>query len=157
MISAVVTTVVAVGTLLVGGPPTPTLVAPPVPTTSAGAAAPVGAAIAGQFSNARGSVLSLQPGPGGTLTGTFRSAVGNVEAARRFPVVGVVNGDVVGFVVDFGAAGSVGSWSGQLRGDELVCLWHLSRDVTDADEAMGLWSSVLTGSDAFVRCPACAP
>ena len=156
MISAVVTTVVAVGMLLVGGPPTPPPLVAPVPTTSAGPAATDGA-IVGQFSNARGSVLSLQPGPSGTLTGTFRSAVGNVEAARRFPVVGVVNGDVVGFVVDFGAAGSVGSWSGQLRGDELVCLWHLSRDVTDADEAMGLWSSVLTGSDAFVRCPACAP
>jgi hypothetical protein len=156
VISAVVTTVVAVGMLLVGGPPTPPPLVAPVPTTSAGPAATDGA-IVGQFSNARGSVLSLQPGPGGTLTGTFRSAVGNVEAARRFPVVGVVNGDVVGFVVDFGAAGSVGSWSGQLRGDELVCLWHLSRDVTDADEAMGLWSSVLTGSDAFVRCPACAP
>ena len=156
MITAVVTTVVAVGMLLVGGPPTPPPLVAPVPTTSAGPAATDGA-IAGQFSNARGSVLSLQPGPGGTLTGTFRSAVGNVEAARRFPVVGVVNGDVVGFVVDFGAAGSVGSWSGQLRGDELVCLWHLSRDVTDADEAMGLWSSVLTGSDAFVRCAACAP
>ena len=152
MITAVVTTVVAVGMLLVGGPPTPPPLVAPVPTTGAGPAA-----IAGQFSNARGSVLSLQPGPGGTLTGTFRSAVGNVEAARRFPVVGVVNGDVVGFVVDFGAAGSVGSWSGQLRGDELVCLWHLSRDVTDADEAMGLWSSVLSGSDAFVRCAACAP
>lgn len=156
MITAVVTTVVAVGMLLVGGPPTPPPLVAPVPTTSAGPAATDGG-IAGQFSNARGSVLSLQPGPGGTLTGTFRSAVGNVEAARRFPVVGVVNGDVVGFVVDFGAAGSVGSWSGQLRGDELVCLWHLSRDVTDADEAMGLWSSVLTGSDAFVRCAACVP
>lgn len=156
MISAVVTTVVAVGMLLVGGPPTPTPVAAPVPTSSARPAATDGG-IAGQFSNARGSVLSLQPGPGGTLTGTFRSAVGNVEVARRFPVVGVVNGDVVGFVVDFGAAGSVGSWSGQLRGDELVCLWHLSREVKDADEAMGLWSSVLTGSDAFVRCAACAP
>lgn len=156
MISAVVTTVVAVGMLLVGGPPTPAPVAAPVPTSSTGPAATNGG-IAGQFSNARGSVLSLQPGPGGTLTGTFRSAVGNVEAARRFPVIGVVNGDVVGFVVDFGAAGSVGSWSGQLRGDELVCLWHLSREVKDADEAMGLWSSVLTGSDAFVRCAACAP
>ena len=121
------------------------------------AATPSQPLVSGQFRNARGSVLSLQTGPGGTLSGTFRSAVGNVPGTTRFPVVGVVNGDVTGFVVDFGKAGSVGSWSGQLRGDELVCLWHLSREVPDADEATALWSSVLTGSDVFVRCPACEP
>lgn len=131
--------------LLVGGPPS----SPPPPPTPT-------APVAGVYRNERGSLLHLEVA-GRRLTGSFRSAVGNVPSERRFGVVGVANGDVVGFVVDFDQAGSVGTWSGQLRDDELVLLWHLSRDVQDADEKMGLWSSVLTGSDVFIRCADCAP
>jgi hypothetical protein len=122
------------------------------PSSSSSSSSPV----AGVYRNERGSLLTLSVA-GGALTGSFRSAVGNVASDRRFPVVGVVNGDVVGFVVDFERAGSVGAWSGQLRGDELVLLWHLSRDVKDDEEKMGLWSSVLTGSDIFIRCGDCTP
>lgn len=131
--------------LLIAGPPAP----PPAP------AAPTHV-VAGVYRNERGSLLTLAVN-GGRLHGAFRSAVGNVASETRFAVSGVVNGDVVGFVVDFGKAGSVGAWSGQLRGDELVLLWHLSRDVGDDEEKMGLWSSVLTGSDVFVRCGDCRP
>lgn len=127
--------------LLVGGPPS--TATPPSPSP-----------VAGVYRNERGSLLALEV-DGGRLTGSFRSAVGNVPSERRFAVAGAVNGDVVGFVVDFERAGSVGTWSGQLRGDELVLLWHLSRDVKDDDEKMGLWSSVLTGSDVFARCADC--
>jgi hypothetical protein len=135
-----------VASLLLAGPPTPT------PAVTSSSAPPV----AGTFKNERGSLLTLEV-DGSALRGTFRSAVGNVPSESRFAVSGVVNGDVVGFVVDFGRAGSVGAWSGQLRGDELVLLWHLSRDVKDDEEKMGLWSSVLTGSDVFVRCGDCRP
>lgn len=141
---------IVVVSLLLAGPPSPT-------SSASSSAASVGAhPVAGVYTNERGSRLTLDV-DGTALRGSFRSAVGNVQSDKRFAVSGVVNGDVVGFVVDFGGAGSVGAWSGQQRGDDLVLLWHLSREVKDDEEKMGLWSSVLTGSDVFTRCATCTP
>ena len=113
--------------------------------------------VAGVYDNERGSVLELTSDGHGRLRGTFSSGVGNVETTTRFDVIGVENGDVVAFVVTFGGAGSVGAWTGQLVGDELHTLWHLAKDVADADEKMGLWSSVRTNADVFRRRPAPSP
>ncbi len=132
---------------LSSAPPTKTPAT--APTTSPPTTTSV---VAGIYDNERGSVLELISDGHGHLTGTFSSGVGNVETTKRFDVVGVENGDVVAFVVTFGStAGSVGAWTGQLVGDELHTLWHLAKDVADADEKMGLWSSVRTNADVFRR------
>ena len=105
------------------------------------------------FRNERGSELELVFHEGGRLGGTFRSGVGKVSAAQRFEVVGVYEGDVVAFTVNFAKAKTLGAWVGQRMGDTLVCLWHLAKDVPDDDEARELWGSVRTGSDVFELVP----
>jgi hypothetical protein len=130
--------------LLTSSPPSSS----PTKTSSSASSSSV---IAGTYENERGSVLVLHSDGTGRLTGTFSSGVGAVDKAARFDVVGVENGDVVGFVVSFGGASSVGAWTGQLMGDELHLLWHLAKNVEDADEKMGLWSSIRTNADIFRR------
>lgn len=122
---------------------------PSAPATTVAPAAAVD--VVGSWKNERGSLLVIDAVVDGKLQGTFRSAVGNVDPSKSFALVGVVRGDVIGFTVDFGAAGSVASWVGQVDGDTLRTQWHLSRDVVDQDEAAKLWSSTLSGADAFVR------
>ena len=108
--------------------------------------------IEGTWRNERGSVLVLErPDASGLFSGTFRSGVGNADAARAFPLRGIANGDVLGFSVSFGASGSVVSWTGQVDGTQPVTMWHLAREVTDSKEAVDLWGSVVTGSDVVVR------
>ncbi|HEY4220626.1 MAG TPA: avidin/streptavidin family protein [Myxococcota bacterium] len=121
-------------------------------TPSAPAPAPSSAVdMVGTWKNERGSELKIDVVTAGQLTGHYRSAVGKVDGATWFPTVGFVQGDVVGFTVDFTSAGSVASWAGQLEGNQLKTQWHLSRDVPDAEEHEKLWSSILSGSDTFTR------
>lgn len=115
--------------------------APPAPAAETGTL----------WRNERGSELRVDTVVDGRLTGAFRSSVGRVDEGTWYPATGFVRGDVVGFVVDFGTAGSVAAWSGQIDGDRMATQWHLSRDVADADEAAELWSSVLSGADTFRR------
>jgi hypothetical protein len=121
------------------------------------------AALVGTWQNERGSQLVIDTvDADGHFHGAFRSGVGNVDPSAAFRVSGIANGDVIGFSVAFGGAGSVASWSGQLTRaedeggapeDRLVTTWHLARDVADVDEAAQLWAATLTGSDVFRRAP----
>ena len=122
-----------------------------VTTSPAAAAAAAATDVVGTWKNERGSLLVIDAVLDGKLQGSFRSAVGNVDPSKSFTLVGVVRGDVIGFTVDFGAAGSVASWVGQVEGETLRTQWHLSRDVSNDDEASKLWSSTMSGADAFVR------
>ena len=132
-------------------------------SVAAEAARAPAAALVGTWSNDRGSQLVIDTvDADGHFHGAFRSGVGNVDPSAAFRVSGIANGDVVGFSVAFGAAGSVATWSGQLTRakdeggapeDRLVTTWHLARDVADADEAAQLWAATLTGSDVFRRAP----
>lgn len=127
------------------------------------AARATAAGLVGTWTNERGSQLVIDAvDVDGHFHGAFRSGVGNVDPSAAFRVSGIANGDVVGFSVAFGAAGSVATWSGQLTQgkddggateDRMVTTWHLARDVADADEAAQLWSSTLTGNDVFRRAP----
>jgi hypothetical protein len=105
----------------------------------------------GSWKNERGSELKIDSVVDGKISGSFRSGVGRVDPSASFPLTGFMRGDVVGFVVDFGSAGSVGSWAGQIDGNRLVTTWHLARNVPDEDEANALWSAMLTGGDVFTR------
>ena len=45
------------------------------------------------------------------------------------------------------------AWVGQLDGATLRTQWHVVRDIPEEEEPKSLWSSVITGSDLFVRAP----
>ncbi len=107
--------------------------------------------LTGHWQNERGSVLVVDSVVDGVLKGTFTSTVGKANSKVAYPITGFVNGDVVGFVVNFGESGSVATFAGQLADEGLRTQWHVSRDVADADEPKQLWSSVLTGSDTFTK------
>ena len=123
----------------------------PAAVTTSPVAVAAAVDVVGTWKNERGSLLVIDAVLDGKLQGSFRSAVGNVDPSKSFTLVGVVRGDVIGFTVDFGAAGSVASWVGQVEGETLRTQWHLSRDVSNDDEASKLWSSTMSGADAFVR------
>jgi hypothetical protein len=118
-----------------------------------------GSPITGTWYNQLGSTMIITANPGGGLTGTYESAVGNAE--NRYVLVGRYDtagaqgsGTTLGWSVawrnDFRNAHSTTAWSGQLFGGDsprITTKWLLTSSTTPADE----WSSTLVGSDSFTR------
>ncbi len=111
----------------------------------------------GEWENQNGSVLRIGTVVDGAFTGTFVSAKGRAARDRHYPVHGVVNGDLVAFVVDFNDAEAnlhaISSFSGRLQGDVLHTVWVLARAFEDAEFSKPTqpWNSFLVNSDRFVR------
>ena len=107
----------------------------------------------GLWHNERGSAMRIDAvDADGRIAGAYQSAVGRAQPGAWHPVTGFVHGDVVAFAVAFPEAGSAVSWSGQVDGEgRIVTLWHLAKNVPDADEAKGLWAGILSGADTFSR------
>ena len=107
----------------------------------------------GVWQNEAGSVAIINTAEDGRLSGRYCSELGRIEPGSCHPLTGWVTGDVVGFTVVFDPPGSVTAWSGQVGtdadGDYLRTLWHLSRDVGEADEPDRLWESVISGFATF--------
>lgn len=113
------------------------------------------ATLQGDWHNQHGSVLHLEVGPGGKLSGTFRTAVGVASHDEKFPLVGFVTENRIAFCVHFGKEGSLTSWVGHWRGEggggEIDALWHMAVRVTDPDAARDPWRATWTGADTFRR------
>jgi hypothetical protein len=111
--------------------------------------------LSGRWKNQHGSEMQLRVGPGGRLTGTYHTAVGDPSPKQEFELVGFARGDLVAFTVDFGRFGSLTAWAGQhtrSEGTERIhTLWHLAKNIPDADEPRALWAGVLAGADTFER------
>jgi hypothetical protein len=109
----------------------------------------------GHWKNQRGSSIELAVDGDGRVSGTFRTAVGTPYPSESFPLCGVVAGDLIAFSVSFGVHESVTAWAGQhtVAGgrERIETLWHLARNVPDADEERGLWAAILAGADVFER------
>lgn len=109
----------------------------------------------GGWINQRGSSVELSVDDRGRLSGTFRTAVGVPSAQESFPLCGFVLGDLITFTVSFGVHESVTAWAGQhtiVSGRERIeTLWHLAKNISDAQEQRGLWAAVLAGADSFER------
>ena len=78
------------------------------------------------------------------------------EAGRSFPLTGYRAGvDLIAFVVNFKPTGSIAAWVGQhtleRETEKIIAQFHLTMDVADADELELLWSSIVTGTDTFLR------
>jgi len=108
--------------------------------------------ITGVWVNERGSAVTFTE-IDGLLSGTYSTQLGNPDPDSRFPLTGFVEGDQVTFTVNFKGYGSLTSWTGQMSEDAdgpyLRTLWHLTRDVPDAEEDDDLWSSIIAGNATF--------
>ncbi|WP_435103449.1 avidin/streptavidin family protein [Arhodomonas sp. AD133] len=110
----------------------------------------------GIWINKLGSEMSISV-EGNTLSGSYRTAVGAPGHYENFPLIGFVNGDLIGFVVDWGKYGSMTSWAGQYTnaddntGERIETMWYLVNNVAEKDEPDGPWNATLSGSNVFTR------
>jgi hypothetical protein len=110
--------------------------------------------ISGTWTNERGSAVTFVANDG-LLSGTYQTQLGNPDPDSRFPLTGFIEGDQLTFTVNFKGYGSLTSWTGQIsedaEGEYIRTLWHLTRDVPDAEEDADLWSSIISGNAEFRR------
>jgi len=109
----------------------------------------------GLWVNEAGSAVELRVADDGSLSGHYRTELGQPDADSRFALTGWAQGDAVAFSVSFTGFGSITSWSGQLseddRGEFIRTLWHYTKDIPDAEEADDLWKTINTGFATFRR------
>ena len=120
--------------------------------TACTSAAAEDVSVTGVWVNERGSSVTFTEN-GGLLSGYYNTQLGNPDPASRFPLTGFIEGDQLTFTVNFKGYGSLTSWTGQIsedaQGPFIRTLWHLTRDVPDAQEAEDMWSSIIAGSANF--------
>lgn len=108
--------------------------------------------VTGVWTNERGSAVTFTE-TDGLLSGYYNTQLGNPDPASRFPLTGFREGDQLTFTVNFKGYGSLTSWTGQMSEDKdgvyIRTLWHLTRDVPDAQEDDDLWSSIIAGPAVF--------
>lgn len=120
------------------------------------AAPSLGATIdfSGEWQNQLGSIMDLSMS-GQSLSGRYKSPVSGDGTSVGGDLVGWVDGDLISFTVNWTTPASLTAWTGQLvdeSGRETIkTLWHLVKNIADADEENGLWTSTLTGTDSFWR------
>jgi hypothetical protein len=98
-----------------------------------------------------------------SVTGTYHTAVGAPKPQDTFDVNGVVDDDLISFIVNWKNQTvdhqSITAWVGQMTKDEdgvtdrIETLWHLAVNVPDPEEPQKLWGTVRTGADRFRRNP----
>jgi len=115
----------------------------------------------GLWVNDAGSAVQISVADDGSLSGHYRTELGQPDAASQFALTGWAQGDVVAFSVSFTDYGSITSWSGQLSeddaGDYIRTLWQHTRDIPEQDEAEDLWRSITAGAATFRRAETPAP
>jgi len=109
----------------------------------------------GKWRNELNSEMELTVDAAGLISGKYRTGVGSPSPVEEFDLVGFASGDLIAFTVNFGNYGSLTSWSGQHTvqggGERIKTMWHLAKNVEDANEPSSLWGAVLTGADTFRR------
>lgn len=110
----------------------------------------------GTWENERGSQVTFTVSDG-KLSGYYQTNVGQPDKSQKFDLTGFVQNDQITFTVNFGKYGSMTSWTGQMSqdkiGDYIRTLWHLTRDVPDAEEDKDLWKSITAGASTFRPMP----
>lgn len=138
-------------------PPTDTQLAPsslpPEERATSGSSASSSTRLAGTWRNQLGSWLVLEPGPAGSLQGSFGSVVGGTPAIH--PVAGFYDpaplddSPVVGFVVRWPGGGSLATWTGYYDSadDTIRASWVLVSETTPETA----WRRFSIGHDVFRR------
>ncbi len=109
----------------------------------------------GNWENGLGSQMELSVN-GNAVSGVYRTNVGAPTPTEEFDLVGLVTGDLITFTVNFGKYGSLTAWAGQhtekgVGEFEIKTLWHLAKNIPDAEEPSDLWSGILAGANSFSR------
>ena len=112
----------------------------------------------GEWVNQNGSRLRIDSvDDAGELRGAFRSARGRAAQGRPYPVLGVANGEVFSFAVNFtdddANLHSISTFSGRLDGNTLHTLWVLARQHEDAARTKPTqpWNTFLVNADRFTK------
>jgi len=109
----------------------------------------------GEWKNGLGSEMTLRVLTSGFVEGTYRTNVGLPPPTEEFELRGFASGDLIAFVVNFGAYGSLTAWAGQHTvengAEKIHTLWHLAQNVPDQDEPDRLWAGILAGCNVFTR------
>lgn len=107
----------------------------------------------GIWKNQYGSKMDLKVS-GQTITGTYESPVSSTGSTVTGDLVGFINGDLISFSVNWPTA-AITSWVGQAINDNgydvIATLWHMTVNISDAQEPTGMWQSVYSGTDRFHR------
>lgn len=88
------------------------------------------------------SEMTVRVHPSGSLSGTYKTAVG-CGAGKARPLVGFCNGYAVTFSVNWQECVSTTAWSGTYSNGRLTTLWQLVLAKQPA------WDSIVTGTDTF--------
>lgn len=119
---------------------------------------------AGLWSNERGSEMVLRQ-RGSRIAGEYITRIGDARVVeRKLPLVGMANGELVGFVVAWPGTSSLTSWAGRLveQVDDagnaihsLHTIWHLARQELNGDDPRpaAMWETFLTDTSVFIRVP----
>jgi hypothetical protein len=110
----------------------------------------------GKWRNELGSIMELIV-KGDRVEGKYHTAVGAPGQMEQFDIVGVVNGDLISLVVNWGVYGSVTAWVGEQTADagggneRIVTMWQMVNNISEEQEKSSLWGAFMTGSDIFNR------
>jgi hypothetical protein len=108
----------------------------------------------GSWINDLDSVMVISQN-GQSITGNYTTAVTALCAqSYTAKLIGTINGDLISFVVNWGAYMSITAWVGQMVNDKdgkpvIKTLWQMTNEVEDSKEACGVWASILAGADTF--------
>jgi len=105
----------------------------------------------GIWTNELGSTMAINQVSGGQMSGSYSSPVSSEGNSASGPLVGMVAGSALGFVVNWGPLNSVTAWSALVLTDGnsnfLYALWNLA---DTPETAADWWSSINAGADLFV-------
>ena len=118
--------------------------------------------VLGRWINQNGSELVIDHSDAGQFSGWFQSAKGRAARDRQYPVLGLQNGEIISFMVEFADSRenlhAVSSFSGRLAHnrdgiEEIHTIWVLARQFEDEERAKPTqpWNAFLVNSDVFRR------
>lgn len=111
--------------------------------------------VSGTWYNQHGSRVTLRVAEG-ALAGFFASSVG-VQKRQEVKVVGFHAGNLVSFLADFAAQGSLTAWVGHVTGhgeeSAMELQWQMTVALPGKENPSELWRGIWTGSDVFRRQP----
>ncbi|MEE9254482.1 MAG: avidin/streptavidin family protein [Pseudomonadales bacterium] len=118
--------------------------------------------LTGSWINQNGSILEITETGAGHLDGVFTSSRGRASREKHFPVLGVANGEIVSFVVDFRDSEenlhSMTNFTGRYVVDregleQIHTIWVLARQFEDEarEKPTQVWNTFLVNSDVFTR------
>ncbi len=117
--------------------------------------------LSGEWINQNGSTLQLHE-QDGVISGSYCSRKGRAASGKEYPIVGMANGDVLAFSVDWRDAEanleSITSFSGRIERNAdgiqaIHTIWVLVRRWENREQTQetGVWNAFLTNSDVFQR------